>query len=253
MNLLAYRVIILMMALLSTCAEQPAIQWEMKKLHDTYCPDGADERACTVVDLQYPQFSGHVADSLNRLILNTLCLNLADESPCPDIASIAEYFINDFKAFQLDMPGNHAGWELNQSINILHETPNVLAMAHKFYVYTGGAHGMPGEYFINIEKKSGRLFMLDDIIKNENRNDMLVIAKLQFYRQRDIPSTQTLGDAGYWFENQQFYLPDNFCITDDGLLFLYNPYDIAPYADGMIELFIPYSDVTSLLKMEKLK
>lgn len=246
-------VIILLMTLLLTCAEQTPLQWEMKELHDTYCPDGRDERACTVVDMQYPQFSGHLADSLNRLILNTLCLNVADESPCPDIASISENFISDYKAFQLDMPGNHAGWELNQSIVIVNETPKVLAMVHEFYVYTGGAHGMPGEYFINIEKMSGRVLSLADIVTDQSQNEFVTIAEQKFYQQRGIPSTQSLEEAGYWFDDEGFYLAENFTVMDDGLLFLYNPYEIASYADGMIELFIPIADVKSLLKMEKLK
>ena len=39
----------------------------------------------------------------------------------------------------------------------------------------------------------------------------------------------------------------NFCITPKGILFLYNPYEIAAYAYGEIELFIPFSEIKSVV------
>lgn len=39
----------------------------------------------------------------------------------------------------------------------------------------------------------------------------------------------------------------NFCVTQKGILFLYNPYEIAAYAYGEIELFIPFEEVKNVL------
>lgn len=238
---------------LVACSASPSFEWAPTHVHDTSCPDGADERACAVVDLNYPVFNGSLADSLNALMLNTLCLTIFDDVPCPDVASIAEKFIDEFKTFQHDFPEVPAGWELSQHINIVNETPKVLALAHEFYVFTGGAHGMPGHYFINIDKNTGNVLALADILKKDKHAELLKMGKQIFYQQRDIPAHQSLADAGYWFEDDKFSLPDNFSIAEHGLLFLYNPYEIASYADGMIEVFIPYADIKSLLKMERIK
>ena len=43
-------------------------------------------------------------------------------------------------------------------------------------------------------------------------------------------------------------MTDNFALTKDGLKFVYNPYEIAPYAMGQQEIVIPYSELKSLLK-----
>lgn len=42
----------------------------------------------------------------------------------------------------------------------------------------------------------------------------------------------------------------NICITPTGINFVYNPYEIASYADGIITLFLPYSQMKDLLKPE---
>ncbi len=238
---------------LSSCAEKTIINWQMKNVHQVDCPENADERACTVVDLNYPVFSGDYSDSLNALMLRTLCFNLADDSPCESVESIAVNFIDEFKTIPQELTGASSGWELSQTISIINENAKIIALQHEFYAYTGGAHGMPGQFFINIEKNSGQVLSLADILSSEEHAAFLNIAKSKFYEQRELPADQSLGQAGYWFNDETFYVPDNFSITGDGLLFLYNPYEIASYADGMIELFVPFTDVHELLQMEKLK
>jgi hypothetical protein len=40
----------------------------------------------------------------------------------------------------------------------------------------------------------------------------------------------------------------NFSVTPIGIKFLYNQYEIKPYAAGITELFIPYAQIKSLLR-----
>jgi len=46
---------------------------------------------------------------------------------------------------------------------------------------------------------------------------------------------------------------DNFMLTETGLTFTYNPYDIAAYASGLFEVEIPYSEIAHLLNREAFK
>ncbi len=41
---------------------------------------------------------------------------------------------------------------------------------------------------------------------------------------------------------------ENFILGDETITFVYNPYEIAPYAMGSTELIIPFSDIEKLLK-----
>jgi hypothetical protein len=40
---------------------------------------------------------------------------------------------------------------------------------------------------------------------------------------------------------------ENFILNDETITFVYNPYEIAPYAVGSIELIITYSEVSKIL------
>ena len=47
----------------------------------------------------------------------------------------------------------------------------------------------------------------------------------------------------------RFELPESLGYSDEGLIILYNPYEIASYAQGIIEFSIPYEDVNSFLNV----
>lgn len=55
-------------------------------------------------------------------------------------------------------------------------------------------------------------------------------------------------ENGYLFEKGRFVLNDNFTLTQTGIKFLYNVYEIKPYVAGITELEIPYSDLKDILK-----
>ena len=51
-----------------------------------------------------------------------------------------------------------------------------------------------------------------------------------------------------YFFNEDFDLPNNIGFNDEGIMFFYNVYDIASYADGITEFTVPYHTLEALLK-----
>ena len=66
----------------------------------------------------------------------------------------------------------------------------------------------------------------------------------------EIPADSSINATGFWFEDDTFYLPETIGFQDSSIIILYNPYDIASYADGTIEIIIPLEDVESHLKVK---
>jgi hypothetical protein len=60
-----------------------------------------------------------------------------------------------------------------------------------------------------------------------------------------LPTSQSLADAGFFSDTIK--PADNFYITRDGIGFYYNQYDIAPYASGAFDIFIPFSELNDVL------
>ena len=114
------------------------------------------------------------------------------------------------------------------------------------FSYTGGAHP---NYYVSkkiFDKETGQLLQLLDIVKDTSSLKKLV--EIDFRKQVEISPTESLSAAGFWFEKDQFKLPLNVGMTNDGLGFYYNPYEVAPYAQGTIEIILPFEKVEKFLK-----
>ncbi|MDR3166784.1 MAG: RsiV family protein [Treponema sp.] len=116
--------------------------------------------------------------------------------------------------------------------------------------YTGGAHGMRNtEYFV-LDLKSAERFSLEDIISpgSEPALKAEVAAALRDFS--NLKAGEPLSQ-GYYFEDT--VAPSrNFFLNSRGLGFHWDPYEIAPYATGSIEIVIPYNRITQFLNVRTL-
>ena len=49
-------------------------------------------------------------------------------------------------------------------------------------------------------------------------------------------------------ETMDIYAPQNFIVGEDGITFIYNPYEIAPYTKGNTELTLSYDTLRAIMK-----
>ena len=52
------------------------------------------------------------------------------------------------------------------------------------------------------------------------------------------------------FEEDAFYLPENIGFTPKGIQLLYNQYEVSSFAEGPIEVTIPYNEVKKYLTIK---
>lgn len=134
-------------------------------------------------------------------------------------------------------------------------------------VYTGGAHGIGGKGFVNIDLNDGKDLTLEDIFLTESKADLLVLtekalrdwhAKAMGTPQAPSTSMQSLGFSIYpesvpaeskaWSNEQGIYLSTNWYVSNEGIHFVYNPYEIGPYSMGIIDILIEWPALDPHLK-----
>ena len=160
-----------------------------------------------------------------------------------------EKFANEYNR-QLEFydEGDFTGgiWTTEINIEIIDKNPDYVEISFSNWNYSGGAHGNSWSEQRIIDKKTGRELKLLDFITDYS--ELRSIAEEIFRADQEIPSNQSLEAAGFWFEVDVFSLNDNFVFNEESLDFLYNQYEIAPYAAGMIYLSIPMDKIKHLLK-----
>ncbi|MDR1054808.1 MAG: DUF3298 and DUF4163 domain-containing protein [Prevotellaceae bacterium] len=126
----------------------------------------------------------------------------------------------------------------------IYQNPNLISMNYSWYIYEGGAHGNYGKICYNYEKATGKKINYKSLVKDEAK--LLNIAQKAFKEQNGIAEDEEITEM-FQFENNTFRLNDNFGFTTEGITFYYNPYEIAPYAAGLIELTLTYDQLKGLV------
>lgn len=119
---------------------------------------------------------------------------------------------------------------------------------HMFsYIYMGGAHGNANDAHYLISKENGKRLALKDVVKDINK--FTTLAEVYFRKGLELAADADLQEEGFWFD-KGFKCNENFYFSDGKMIFVYNQYEIAPYAVGIIYNEIPISKIKHLLKFE---
>ncbi len=108
--------------------------------------------------------------------------------------------------------------------------------------YTGGAHGYSASSFSNIDLAQKKVWQLTEMVGDTAAlRPLLDDAAIAYF---DLKPGMSLSEA---LLVDDVYATMNVHVGASGLSFVYVPYEIAPYADGQVTLFIPYSRLVPLL------
>jgi hypothetical protein len=221
-----------------------AYKYTVFKARATDCGNKADSN-CTVVKFKYPNFIGQ--KTLNDTIVHKLVtLFQLSEKPDTSLAELSKKFLADYLSFKQE---NKSGlfYSLDCYARIIRQDSSLTTLETGGYVFTGGAHPSSYTGFINWNTKTNKSITLNDLVAPFAYQKLKATAESIFRTNEKLSDTTSLAN-NYFFKDNKFALNDNFSITPTGLRFLYNQYEIKPYAAGTTELIIPYSKIKSLLR-----
>ena len=131
----------------------------------------------------------------------------------------------------------------NNDVSIRYDEDDILLLEENTSQYTGGAHGMYGTSLQVLDLANNKVLKLSDVTTADSATLEHLLEKA-FRKDYNLKKTDSLSNL--LFED---YLAanDNFYITRKGLGFLYNPYEVASFAAGIIEVFIPFKEMKGKL------
>lgn len=125
---------------------------------------------------------------------------------------------------------------------------SVISFITTVYSYAGGAHGNYGRFGINYNARTGELISFSELTDDADKfhSDTLEynreLASTDEYKERMFEE-DFLGDGE--LENV-LYADEKWYLSDEGLVFISNPYELGPYAAGVIEFVIPYDTLMEM-------
>jgi hypothetical protein len=192
------------------------------------------------------------SDSINKTIFNTVRNSVyAGENPkeVTNYTELAHSFVTTFAKVKTELAQDHipqtTSWEASATTKIGFQSNQILNIVVEYYIFTGGAHGFGAVHSLLFNPKTGKVLPKDKIFSDMKKVTQLVENK--FRTQLKIASDASFTDEGYFFKNDVFVLPQNILFTKKGVLFHYNQYEVASYANGPIDIELPYATLEETL------
>lgn len=273
-----YMAIILLMMLLSTWLGGCGLMEKYDdspykhifKEEEAHLTEDASSPFCDFsVDYTYLDEEGDsIATLINRTIQGEFLGNdYVSLTPEEAVDSFMNVYIRDYRKetgelYQVDRAKGTSDEEIpawyNQTYSLVtfieEGHGGIINVSANVFVDTGGAHPHQWSQWLNFDFESGKLLTKDDVFLASAKVDIermlldhLMLMQAEIYPDESLKTLEDLQQKGF-LQMTNMYIPDNFLLHKEGVSFLFNRYDIAPYSAGEIVIEIPYEEIGYCLK-----
>jgi len=195
------------------------------------------------IKAEYPELllsGGKPANAFNQLAKSMAMKHVADFKE-----SMAEYTDEDRKYLPKD-----ANYDLQIVYNIEFLNEELISVNFGRSEYTGGAHPNHWSFVLNYDLKNSRVIKLEELFK-ANSGFLKVISESSIEQISDKQGEYADKDwitrgAG---ENLKNF--ESWNVTEKGLKFTFDPYQVGPYVAGDFETIVPYEKFARETRSEK--
>jgi len=159
---------------------------------------------------------------------------------------VKSYITENQKYYDKTLPDAAFSWERTYSFGVMCNTQNLFCIKILNYAFTGGAHGMEVSKYLTFNLKNGSFINLFEQLNPEKQDQVVQLISKKLSESYAQENHGNLVEAGFFSE--QIELSHEIYVTPFGLGFVYQPYEIAPYSFGIIDVFIFKEKILPMLK-----
>ena len=142
-----------------------------------------------------------------------------------DLDAAAKSIVEEYADYASEGEGPMCWYSMDQTAYFVREN-TVLCYETLVESYTGGAHGGQSLWYESFDLETGSLYDFGDLFDGEWG---AALRKLLYARLNE--EYAILIDSA-----EMLPLSRSMALTDAGLLFVYQPYEVAPYSEGLISV-----------------
>lgn len=173
-------------------------------------------------------------------------LNYTDENLPDSLSAAIADFNKQYKDLKEDFPESIVRWEAKIKGKTSYQNKKFVSFLFDSYIFTGGAHGYGSTSFLNFDLQTGEKLTKESLLKNPEEFTALV--ESIFRKLNDLKPKDNINSTGFMFEDDKFHLPQSIGFDKQGIILIYNPYEIAAYADGQTKIQIPMDQARPFIK-----
>jgi len=145
-----------------------------------------------------------------------------------------------------------SGGVFNADSSVVLESGNIISVRYNISSYiSGAAHPFNFVRGLNLNAKTGDPILLSNILEDSYLDRLSDLTRSKLLQQRALNQETIDQQQEQWIREGTSPKEENFSsyvLSPDAVIFFFNPYQVAPYADGIIEVIVPYEDIKGLIK-----
>ena len=236
--------------LLAACTHE--LQTRTIALEDSVQAEGIDAGCQVACSYEYITggISREIMDKINGAIIDRHIL-FEDFSGSTDVEAACKTWVEEVKnsySVEGEDIDEEDAWMYNFEFNRSGSFTGACKSRHlqtytgTDYDYTGGAHGFTGIGHDVFNMTTGEIVTEEDLFVEDYYGQVaeLLAASLEIYLAEIDEDPEMM-----------FSLPEpngNFAVSEEGITWTYNPYEIAPYSMGIIDLPVSWDELKPYLK-----
>jgi len=211
---------------------------------------------CYSIGLNYPEFTGGpnpaataaINDSLRQGVYSIL--EVDQSLPIEAAFDAARAHMRNILKADLEMMPDVTDREYYNEVDgsMLWQNGQYLSVEMNASGFTGGAHGYYGTALTTYDLKTGKSLLLSALISDVEALRTMLGEAFVAEKKEMVPDV-TLKDLLLEPE-EPLALPVNFCILPEGIRFIYNPYEVAPYAVGQTDIMLSWKQLGPIAKFK---
>ena len=214
-------------------------------------------------DIVYKLLAAKGDDDLSRLFNEELSRGLFDKAGMQvDSAmrfqadSIAASYTADLKEFY--QPDNEYDFAFKYTYEVNADVkddsyPGIAAYTTELFTYTGGAHGGYLLTGLNLNRRTGHAILRDDFFQKDKLPDVKHLVEKSLMEHNGCSTmSQLVERTGICSLGEVYVSNNNFLLLQDSVEFIFNPYELASWANGLITTRVAYSDLAPCIKQDVL-
>ncbi|HJN05593.1 MAG TPA: DUF3298 domain-containing protein, partial [Bacteroidales bacterium] len=196
-------------------------------------------------------FQSGIVDSVKQIIAHSFFGdNFYEKNPDSMLTNFETEYFTNYKEQNEDWHSKGASfsWQKNVNMSVAFNSNYLVCLEYLKYAYSGGAHGMSNIAYDIINLNNGTLLAYKDIFQEDTEDSLTSILTHKLRKDYKIPDDIPLKKAGFFVDE---IVPNhNIYINGNGIGFVYNSYEIAPYSSGQTNIFLEFDNVVGLLKKD---
>lgn len=162
------------------------------------------------------------------------------------IQEYIEYATDNYTLLNTDQIKYWNGYGLGAIYSSERVDAFVISIVENSYEYAGGAHPNTTKTAQNFDTQTGQLLTLTDILTDVNQGTEFIN---NYLLEKMKESEDTVGFFEDYESSVKDILTDNtWYLTEEGFVVISNVYIVSPYAAGIQEYVIPYSEFPYLVE-----